>query len=109
MPKSNSKVKRKYVEKFNVLKKNYDDVCQKNAKFIKVNNDYHLAEQKWGKENSYLCQENSLEVTRVMKLRKSLEVKEKEIIDLKKEIGYLKKKLRKKELEEMKEGIPSDF
>ena len=109
MPKSNSKVKKKYVEKFDALKKNYDDVCRKNAKFVVINESYYLKEQQWKKENSYLCQENSLEVMKVMKLRKSLKDKDKEITDLKKEIEYLKEKLRKKEMDEMKEEIPSDF
>src|ERR1044071_2177566 len=109
MPKSNSKLKRKYVKKFDALKKNYDDVCRKNAKFVVVNESYYLKEQQWGKENSFLRQENSLEVMKVMKLRKSLEDKEKEVIDLKEEIKHLKEKLRRKEMEEMKEEIPSDF
>ena len=77
MPKSNAKLSKKYKEKFDVLKKNYDDVCRKNAKFVEVNKLFYLTEQKWGKENSYLRQENSLEVSRVMKLRKNLEDKEK--------------------------------
>ena len=109
MPKSNSKVKRKYVEKFDVLKKDYENVCQKNAKFDEVNKQYYLKEQQWEKENSFLRQENSLEVTKVMKLRKSLEDKDKEISDLKKEIEYLKEKLRKEEIRRMKKEIPSDF
>ena len=109
MPKSNSKVKRKYIEKFEALKKNYEDICQKNTKFVEVNKLFYLREQKWGKENSYLRQENSLKVLRVIKLRKNLEDKEKEVIDLKKEIEQLKEKLRKKEMKEMKEEIPNDF
>src|ERR1044072_4986242 len=100
MPKSNAKLSKKYKEQFEVLRKNYKDVCQKNVKFVKINNWYGLAEVKWKKENSYLHQKNSLEVLRVMKLRKSLEDKEEEINKLKKEIEYLKEKLRKKEMEE---------
>jgi len=109
MPKSNAKLSKKYKEHFEVLKKNYEDVCRKNVKFIEINNSYGLAEGKWKKENSYLRQENSLEVSRVMKLRKNLEDKEKEVTDLKKEIEQLKEKLRKKEMEVMKEEIPNDF
>src|ERR1044072_8484204 len=103
MPKSKTKVVRKYKESCEVLKKNYEDVCQKNAKFVEVNKLFYLREQKWGKENSYLRQENSLEVSRIMKLKKNLEDKEKEVTDLKKEIEQLKEKLQKKEMEEMKE------
>ena len=109
MPKSNSKVKRKYIEKFEALKKNYEDVCQKNVKFVEVNKLFYQTEQKWGKENSYLRQENNLEVSKVMKLRKNLEDKEKEVTDLKREIEHLKETLREKEMEEIKEEIPSDF
>src|ERR1044072_5804392 len=109
MPKSNAKLARKYKESYEVLKNKYDDIRQKNLKFVETNDLYHLAEQKWRKQNSYLLQENSLEVTKVMKLRKSLEEKEKEIIDLKKEIEYLKKKLCKEEIRQMKEEISSDF
>ena len=64
---------------------------------------------KWKKENSYLRQEYSLEVSRVMKLKKNLKDKEKEVTNLRKEIEQLKKRLRRKEMEEMKEEIPSDF
>ena len=109
MPKSNAKLNRKYKESYEVLKKNYEDVCQKNNKFVEVNNSYGLTERKQKGENSYLCQENSLEVPRVMKLRKNLEDKDKEITDLKKENEHLKEKLRKKEMEEMKEEILEDF
>ena len=109
MPKSNAKLARKYKERYEVLKNSYDNVCRKNIKFDKINNDYGLAERKWKEENSYLRQENSWEVTKVMKLRKSLEDKDKEITDLRKEIEHLQEQLRKKELDEMKEGIPSDF
>src|ERR1044071_9021249 len=101
MPKSNIKLAQKYKESYEVLKKSHEDVCRKNAKFDIINKSYHLREQQWGKENSFLRQENSLEVTKVMKLKKNLEDKEKEVIDLKKEIEYLKEKLRKKEMEEM--------
>ena len=93
MPKSKTKLMRKYKENCEVLKKNYEDVCQKNAKFVKVNEICYLREQKWGKENSYLRQENSLEVSRVMKLKKNLEDKDKEITNLKREIKHLKEKL----------------
>ena len=93
MPKSKIKVERKYKQCYEVLKKKYEEVCQKNLKFVEINGLYHLAEQKWRKENSYLRQENSLEVSRVMKLRKNLEDKEKEVTDLKKKIEQLKEKL----------------
>ena len=112
MPKSKAKLKRKYEERFATLKKDYDIVCQKNLKHIEVNDLYHLAEQKWRKQNSYLLKENSLDVTKVMQLRKSLKDKENEVIDLKKEIEYLREQLRRKEMEEierMKEEIPNDF
>ena len=109
MPKSKTKIIEKYVGKLNALKKEHDIVCRKNLKHVEINGLYYLAEQKWRKQNSYLLRENSLEVSKVMKLRKSLENKEKEVIDLKREIEYLKEKLRRKEMEEMKKEIPSDF
>ena len=109
MSKSNAKLSRKYEESYDVLKRNYEDVCRKNIKFVEVNNLYEIAERKWKGENSYLRQENSLEVSKVMKLRKSLKDKEKEVNDLKRKIEYLKEQLRKKEMEEMKEEIPNDF
>ena len=93
MPKSKTKVVRKYKENCEVLKKNYEDVCQKNAKFVKVNKLFYLAERKWKKENSYLRLKNSLEVSRVMKLKKNLEDKKKEVTNLKREIENLKEKL----------------
>ena len=95
-----------------VLKKSHEEIYKKNLKHNQTNGLFHLAEQKWRKQNSYLLHENSLEVSKVMKLRKSLEDKDKEVIDLKKEIEYLKEKLQKKEreeIEQMKEEIPSDF
>ena len=82
---------------------------ERTLKFVIVNKQCYLREQQWEKENSFLRQEKSLEVMKVMKLRKSLEDKEKEVIDLKEEIKHLKEKLRRKEMEEMKEEIPSDF
>src|ERR1043165_2312325 len=109
MPKSKTKIIEKYVGKLNALKKEHDDVCRKNLKHVEINGLYHLAEQKWRKQNSYLLLENSLEVSKVMKLRKSLKDKDKEIIDLKKEIEYLKEKLCKEEIRRMKEEILSDF
>ena len=42
-------------------------------------------------------------------MKKSLKDKDKEITDLKKEIEHFKEQLRKKEMNEMKERIPSDF
>ena len=112
MPKSKAKLKRKYVERYDALKKVHDDVCRKNAKYDVINKQYHLRDQQWGKENSFLRHENSLKVSKVMKLKKSLEDKDKEVIDLKREIEYLKEQLRRKEMKEikrMKEKIPSDF
>ena len=119
MPKSNAKLARKYKEKYEVLwkshevlKKSHEEIYKKNLKHIETNGLFHLAEQKWRKQNSYLLHENSLEVSKVMKLRKSLEDKDKEVIDLKKEIEYLKEQLRRKEMgetERMKKEIPSDF
>ena len=109
MSKSKTKIIGKYVEKFDALKKVHEDICRKNAKFDEVNKQYYLREQQWEKENGFLRQENSLEVSKVMKLRKSLEDKDKEIIDLKKEIEYLKEKLCKEEIRRMKEEIPNDF
>ena len=116
MPKSNAKLARKYKEKYKVLwkshevlKKSHEEIYKKNLKHVETNGLYHLTEQKWRKQNSYLLLENSLEVSKVMKLRKSLENKDKEIIDLKKEIEYLKEKLCKEEIRRMKEEIPSDF
>ena len=100
------------MEKYEEEKKKYQEAYQKNLKHVETNGLYHLAEQKWRKQNSYLLKENSLEVTKVMKLKKSLENKEKKIIDLKKEIESLKEQLQKKETEEterMKKEIPSDF
>src|ERR1043165_9354750 len=116
MPKSNAKLARKYKEKYKVLwksdevlKKSHEEIYKKNLKHVETNGLYHLTEQKWRKQNSYLLCENSLGVSKVMKLRKSLEDKDKEIIDLKKEIEYLKEKLYKEEIRRMKEEIPSDF
>src|ERR1044071_7486094 len=109
MPKSNAKLSKKYKESFEVLKKNYEVVCQKNAKFVEVNNLFGLVERKWKKENDYLRLENSLEVSKTMKLRKDLEKKEKEITELKNEIKHLMERLQKKEMEEIKEEIPNDF
>src|ERR1044072_6755315 len=119
MPKSKIKLIEKYKKKYgeecqkNIrLKKSYDDMFKKNVKHVEVNLLFHNAENKWKGENIYLRQENSLEVLKVMKLRKSLEDKNKEDIDLKKEIEYLKEQLRRKEVEEierMKKEIPSDF
>ena len=109
MLKSNAKLARKYKEKYEVLKNNYENICRKNIKFDEINNLYGLVERKWKGENSYLRQENSLEVSRGMKLRKNLEDKDKEIIDLKKEIEQLKEQLKRKEMEEMKEEILNDF
>ena len=109
MLKSKVKVIRKYKESFEVLKKNYEVVCQKNAKFVEVNNLFGLVERKWKKENDYLRLENSLEVSKTMKLRKDLEKKEKEITELKNEIKHLMERLQKKEMEEIKEEIPNDF
>src|ERR1043165_6618807 len=116
MPKSNAKLARKYKENYEVLwksheilKKSHEEIYKKNLKHIETNGLFHLAEQKWRKQNSYLLQENSLEVSKVMKLTKSLEDKDKEIIDLKKEIKYLKEKLCQEEIRQMKEEIPSDF
>ena len=94
------------------LKESYEDMFRKNVKHVEVNLSFHNAENKWKGENIYLRQENSLEVSKVMKLRKSLEDKNDEVIDLKKEIEYLKEQLRRKEVEEierMKKEIPSDF
>src|ERR1043165_1214769 len=109
MPKSKTKIIEKYVERYDALKREHDNVCRKNLKHVEINGLYHLTEQKWRKQNSYLLQENSLEVSKVMKLTKSLEDKDKEIIDLKKEIKYLKEKLCQEEIRQMKEEIPSDF
>ena len=109
MPKSNAKLFKKYKESFEVLKKNYEVVCQKNAKFVEVNNLFGLAERRWKKENDYLHLENSLKVSKTMKLRKNLEEKEREVTDLKNEIKQLREELRKKEMEEIKEEILSDF
>ena len=80
MPKSNAKLAKKYKESYEVLKKDYETVYQKNLKHVEINGLYHLAEQKWRKQNSYLLQENSLEVSKVMKLRKSLKDKDNEIL-----------------------------
>ena len=91
------------------LKKSYDDMFKKNVKHVEINSLFHNAEKKWNGENIYLRQENSSEVSKVMKLRKSLKDKDKEIIDLKKEIEYLKEKFRKEEISRMKEEIPNDF
>ena len=85
MLKSNAKLAKKYMEKYEEEKKKYQEAYQKNLKHVETNGLYHLAEQKWRKQNSYLLQENSLEVMKVMKLWKSLKDKEKEVIDLKKE------------------------
>src|ERR1044072_7385838 len=90
------------------LKKCYDDIFKKNVKHVEVNLLFHNAENKWKGENIYLRQENSLEVSKVMKLRKSLKDKDKEIIDLKKEIEYLNEKLCKEEIRRMIEEIPND-
>jgi hypothetical protein len=64
MPKSKTKVIERFKENFGVLKKNYKEVCRKNVEFAKVNSSFYLAEQKWRKENSYLRQENSIEVSK---------------------------------------------
>src|ERR1044072_5087457 len=103
MPKSNAKLASKYKEKYEVLwksheilKKSHEEIYKKNLKHVETNGLYHLAEQKWRKQNSYLLKENSLDVTKVMQLRKSLKDKENEVIDLKKEIEYLKEQLRRK-------------
>ena len=137
MPKSNVKWKEKYKRKYDALNKKYEEECQKNngwkinyeeirqknislqkcyddmfrknVKHVEVNLLFHNAENKWKGENIYLRQENSLEVSKAMKLRKSLEGKDKKIIDMKKEIEYLKEKLCKEEIRQMKEEIPSDF
>src|ERR1043165_5859498 len=123
MPKSNVKWKEKYKRKYDALNKKYEEECQKNNKWknnyeemfkknvkhVEINSLFHNAEKKWNGENIYLRQENSSEVSKVMKLRKSLKDKDKEIIDLKKEIEYLKEKLCKEEIRRMKEEIPSDF
>ena len=140
MPKSNVKWKEKYKRKYDALNKKYEEECQKNngwkinyeeirqknislqkcyddmfrknVKHVEVNLLFHNAENKWKGENIYLRQENSLEVSKAMKLRKSLEDKNKEVKDLRKENEYLKEQLRRKEMEEierMKEEIPNDF
>ena len=46
MPKSNAKLSRKYKERYEVLKINYEDVCWKNIKFVGINNDYSIVERK---------------------------------------------------------------
>ena len=140
MPKSNVKWKENYKRKYDALNKKYEEECQKNNKWknnyeeihqenirlknshddmfkknvkhVEINSLFHNAEKKWRGENIYLRQENNLEVSKVIKLRKSLEDKDKEINDLKKEIEHLKEQLQRKEMEEikrMKEEIPSDF
>ena len=93
MSKSNVKLSRKYKESYEVLKNKYEDACQKNIKLVKINNLYGIVERKWKGENSYLQQENSLEVSKVMKLRTILKDKNYEITNLKKEIENLKEQL----------------
>src|ERR1044072_6403013 len=100
MPKSNVKWKEKYQRKYDALNKKYEEECQrnnewkiryeeicqknislkesyedmfrKNVKHVEVNLSFHNAENKWKGENIYLRQENSLEVSKAMKFKKSL-------------------------------------
>ena len=123
MPKSNVKLTKKYKENFEVLKKNYEvvcqknivlqknfeNVCQKNAKFAEMNGLFHIMEWKWKEENGRLQQENSHEVSKLMKIRNESKEKDNKINNLKNEIKQLREKLREKEMEEMKEEIPNDF
>ena len=79
MPKTNACVARKYKEKYEELKRNYDNVCQKNVKHMKVNKRFH-------EENSNLKEANSKVVLKQMGMKSKLKEKEEKFGKLELEI-----------------------
>src|ERR1044072_7137124 len=101
MLKSNICLVRKYKEKYESLKEKYDEVYQKNAKYEGVNRKFYEVEISLRKENNRVILE-------LMRIKRKLKEEVNKNKELELEIIYLRRLIKKKEIEEMEEII-ADF